>query len=97
MLIFVMFRPSLKNNGMNISLTPHYEQLVKSCVDSGRYNNASEVMRDALRIWEDQRHYSEWLKNEARKGYEDVLAGKTAKVSSEEEFLNLARGNKKDQ
>ncbi len=39
---------------MNISLTPHFENLVKSKVESGLYNSASEVMRDALRLLEER-------------------------------------------
>ena len=39
---------------MNISLTPHLENLVKSKVESGLYNSASEVMRDALRLLEER-------------------------------------------
>jgi antitoxin ParD1/3/4 len=35
---------------MNISLTPELERIVKSKVDSGMYNNASEVIREALRL-----------------------------------------------
>lgn len=35
---------------MNISLTPELERIVKSKVDSGLYNNASEVIREALRL-----------------------------------------------
>lgn len=35
---------------MNISLTPELEQIVKHKVDSGLYNNASEVIREALRL-----------------------------------------------
>ena len=58
---------------MNISLTPHYEQLVKSCVESGPCNNVSEVMREAPRLWEKHHDQEEWLKNEARKGYQDIL------------------------
>jgi antitoxin ParD1/3/4 len=34
---------------MNVSLTPELEQMVRERVASGRYNNASEVVRDALR------------------------------------------------
>jgi len=34
---------------MNVSLTPQLEALVREQVASGRYNNASEVVRDALR------------------------------------------------
>lgn len=39
---------------MNISLTPHLKNLVKSKVESGLYNSASEVMRDALRLLEER-------------------------------------------
>jgi antitoxin ParD1/3/4 len=39
---------------MNISLTPHLENLVKSKIDSGLYNSASEVMREALRLLEER-------------------------------------------
>jgi antitoxin ParD1/3/4 len=36
--------------GTNVSLTPELESFAKSCVESGRYNNVSEVMRNALRL-----------------------------------------------
>ncbi|MEM9400714.1 MAG: type II toxin-antitoxin system ParD family antitoxin [Verrucomicrobiota bacterium] len=35
---------------MNISLTPTLEELVNSKVQSGHYNNASEVVREDLRL-----------------------------------------------
>ncbi|HXJ92071.1 MAG TPA: type II toxin-antitoxin system ParD family antitoxin [Terriglobia bacterium] len=38
---------------MNVSLTPELEQFVQSRVDSGRYNSASEVVREALRLFAD--------------------------------------------
>ena len=37
---------------MNVHLTPELEQLVQTKVQSGRYNSASEVVREALRIME---------------------------------------------
>jgi len=37
---------------MNVHLTPELEQLVQAKVQSGRYNSASEVVREALRIME---------------------------------------------
>lgn len=40
--------------GMNVNLTPHLEELVRSKVASGLYNSASEVVRDALRLMEEQ-------------------------------------------
>jgi len=38
---------------MNVSLTPELEQFVQTKVESGRYNSASEVVREALRLLED--------------------------------------------
>ncbi len=35
---------------MNVSLTPELEKFVSSKVESGRYNSASEVVREALRL-----------------------------------------------
>lgn len=37
---------------MHISLTPELESRVKAKVESGLYNNASEVIREALRFME---------------------------------------------
>jgi len=37
---------------MNVHLTPELEQLVQQKVQSGRYNSASEVVREALRLME---------------------------------------------
>ncbi|MDO9423244.1 MAG: type II toxin-antitoxin system ParD family antitoxin [Methylobacter sp.] len=39
---------------MNISLTPHFEALVKSKVESSLYNSVSEVMREALSLMEER-------------------------------------------
>jgi antitoxin ParD1/3/4 len=39
---------------MNVSLTPELESFVNAKVRSGRYNSASEVVREALRLLEDQ-------------------------------------------
>jgi antitoxin ParD1/3/4 len=38
---------------MNVSLTPELEQFVQTKVQTGRYNSASEVVREALRLLED--------------------------------------------
>ncbi len=42
----------------NVSLTPELERFARDCVEGGRYNNVSEVVRAALRLlleWEQQR------------------------------------------
>ena len=38
---------------MNVSLTPELEKFVHSKVENGRYNSASEVVREALRLLEE--------------------------------------------
>lgn len=37
---------------MNVSLTPELEKFVSGKVELGRYNSASEVVREALRLLE---------------------------------------------
>ena len=38
---------------LTVALGPHYENFIQSTINSGRYNNASEVVRAALRRLED--------------------------------------------
>ena len=38
---------------MNVSLTTELEKFVSTKVESGRYNSASEVVREALRLLEE--------------------------------------------
>lgn len=39
---------------MNVSLTPQLEEFVRRKVESGLYNNASEVIREGLRLLVDR-------------------------------------------
>lgn len=38
----------------NIALTPHFDRFVRTKVTSGRYQSASEVVREALRLLEER-------------------------------------------
>jgi len=38
---------------MNVSLTPELDNFITGKVESGRYNSASEVVREALRLLEE--------------------------------------------
>src|SRR5260370_7878781 len=40
--------------GMNVNLTPQLEEMIRQKVDSGMYNSASEVVRDALRLMDEK-------------------------------------------
>lgn len=72
---------------MNISLTPQLEEFVKSQVSSGMYNNASEVIREALRdkvtaqykFGENDIFHpknKEWLEAQLQKGLDDIEHGR---------------------
>ena len=58
--------------GMNVNLTPQLEELVRSKVSSGMYTSASEVVREALRLMDEQDRLRQAkldeLRREVRKG-----------------------------
>ena len=60
--------------GMNVNLTPELESLVRRKVASGMYTSASEVVREALRLMEEQDQIRavrlDQLRQEVRKGLE---------------------------
>jgi len=77
---------------MHIVLTPELERAVKAKVDSGLFNNASEVIREALPLSLKMEAENEWLKREAAIGYAQLEAGEeTVSVDSKEKFFQLAR------
>ena len=65
---------------VNINLTPELEQLVQSKVQSGRYNSANEVVRDALRLMDQYDRLETFRKEEISKkiaqGLESLRLGK---------------------
>lgn len=64
----------------NVVLTDHQAALVDRLVQTGRYQNASEVLRDGLRMVEGQeaedRARLKALREAARTGIEDLEAGR---------------------
>ena len=78
---------------MNISLTPHLEKLVQGKVESGLYNSASEVMRDALRLLEERDQLRELRLEELRK---EIQKGMDSGESTPLDFEAIkARGRKR--
>ena len=76
---------------MHISLTPELENAVKAKVQSGLYNNASEVIREALRQSLGRERENDWLAREAAIGFAQLEAGETVSVNSKEQFMALVR------
>jgi len=70
----------------NVALTTRQEKLIASLVESGRYQNASEVLRDGLRLIE-QRAAAEAskvkaLREAARTGIAALAAGEFREFDS---------------
>jgi antitoxin ParD1/3/4 len=58
---------------MNVNLTPRLEDLIKRKVASGLYNSASEVVREALRLMEEQDRMREIKLERLRQDIHDGL------------------------
>ena len=60
---------------MNVSLTPELERLVNEKVESGLYQTASEVVREALRLLKDRDHAREQLRADVQDGFDALARG----------------------
>lgn len=79
---------------MHVSLTAELETRVKAKVESGLYNNASEVIREALRFMET---HDEWireiklakLREQLNVGAAQVEQGNSINIKTESELDTL--------
>ena len=60
------------------TLGGHFEAFVQAQLASGRYNNASEVLRDALRLMEERERRLSALDSVIERGMADVAGGRVA-------------------
>lgn len=60
---------------MNVSLGPELERLVNEKVDSGLYQTASEVVREALRLLKERDHAREQLRADVQAGLDQLARG----------------------
>jgi len=63
--------------GTTYSIGSHFEALVKSLLESGRYNNASEVVREGLRMVEERERRLASLDAAIERSHADIEAGRT--------------------
>lgn len=68
----------------NVALGNHYEEFLRKQLESGRYNNASEVVRAGLRLLEDHEAARErWLNEEIPARYNELLQNPSTGVPAE--------------
>jgi len=75
---------------MNFSLTPNLEDFIRERANSGDYNNASEVVREALRLLrrteEENALKMERLRSAISIGDEALANGQVMEISSAQEL-----------
>ncbi len=88
---------------MNVSLTPELNNLVRKKVATGMYHSASEVIREALRLFQFhddmQQQKLNMLKLEIKKGVHSLNAGKGVEMTEDlfEDIKQQGRAKLKEQ
>lgn len=73
---------------LNVSLPPELENRVRQHVESGRYSSASEVIREALRLFETYQDVRAAnlasLKADIAQGVADIASGRVRELDMDE-------------
>ena len=79
----------------NINLTDHFERFIEAEVESGRYGNASELVREGLRLIEERRRQElaklKWLRGAVKEGLDQIDRGAGIEFRSIEEARTTYR------
>jgi antitoxin ParD1/3/4 len=79
---------------MNISLTPHLEEMIREKIASGSYNSASEVVREALRLLEQDDQLRALKLQKLRQDIREGLDSGPSTVFDAQEIKRAAREKK---
>lgn len=74
----------------SVALGPHFEEFIQNSISSGRYNNASEVVRSGLRLLEEREQKILAL----RSAIEEGLASGVVEDFDSEAFLQQMKSRK---
>ena len=74
----------------NVNLTKHFDRFIESGVASGRFSNASEVVREGLRLLEQREQEDkaklEWLRAAAKEGFDQLDRGEGIEFGAMDDF-----------
>jgi len=74
----------------SIALSEHYEKFIRRQLESGRYNNASEVVRAGLRMLEDfEASRERWLREEIPTRMAEMRNDPSQGIPAEQVFDDL--------
>jgi len=70
----------------NVHLTQHFDSLIADGIESGQFSNASEVVREGLRLLEQRQQEDkakiEWLRGAIQQGIDEVERGEGIEFAS---------------
>jgi len=74
----------------NVNLTEHFDRFIETGISSGRFSNASEVVREGLRLLEQREQEDkaklEWLRGAAKEGFDAAGRGDYVTLRSDREI-----------
>lgn len=59
---------------LTVSLTPHQAAMMQGAVETGGYASNSEIVRDALRLWEQREEMRQMELARLKKAYDEGMA-----------------------
>jgi antitoxin ParD1/3/4 len=75
----------------NVHLTPDLERFARSCVESGSYNNMSEVVRSGLRLLQEaeerRRHFTSMLEASEAEAKREGVSSIESVLSEADEII----------
>ena len=81
----------------NVNLTEHFDLFIESGVSSGRFSNASEVVREGLRLLEQREQEDkarlEWLRAAAGEGFDAIDRGDFVTLRSGRDIEEFVRNS----
>lgn len=79
---------------MNVNLTPHFESLIRDKVASGQYGSASEVIREALRLFEEQDKMRGYKLEQLRQAIQEGIDSGESTPWNTDDLLQEARNRR---
>ncbi len=74
----------------NVNLTDHFDRFIEAGISSGRFSNASEVVREGLRLLEQREQEDkaklEWLRGAAKEGFDQIDRGEGIEFDSRDDL-----------
>lgn len=79
----------------NVNLTEHFERFIEDGITSGRFSNASEIVREGLRLLEQREQEDqaklEWLRAAAQEGFDAIDRGDYVTLRSDQDIADFVR------